>query len=86
MLTGHLRKRPWRLRACHNLRRPYNILILMSDQHSKHYLGCYGNTLVRTPHLDRLAAQGHALRRRLLPLAALRAQPHVLSDGAYAFR
>jgi choline-sulfatase len=35
-----------------------NVLIIMSDQHSKHYLGCYGNALVRTPHLDRLAAAG----------------------------
>jgi choline-sulfatase len=36
----------------------YNILILLSDQHSKFHLGCYGDSLVRTPHLDRLAAEG----------------------------
>jgi len=35
-----------------------NVLILMSDQHSPHFLGCYGNELVRTPNLDRLAAEG----------------------------
>ncbi|MCF7854983.1 MAG: sulfatase-like hydrolase/transferase [Candidatus Pacebacteria bacterium] len=35
-----------------------NILLIMTDQHSKHFLGCYGNDLVRTPNLDRLAAQG----------------------------
>ena len=35
-----------------------NILILMSDQHSKHVLGCYGNEIVRTPNIDRLAAEG----------------------------
>jgi choline-sulfatase len=35
-----------------------NILVIMSDQHSKHVLGCYGNTIVRTPHLDRLALEG----------------------------
>ncbi|MBN1349746.1 sulfatase-like hydrolase/transferase [candidate division KSB1 bacterium] len=35
-----------------------NILVLMSDQHSKHTLGCYGNRLVRTPNLDRLARHG----------------------------
>lgn len=33
-----------------------NILVLISDQHSRHHLGCYGDQLVRTPHLDRLAA------------------------------
>lgn len=35
-----------------------NILVIMTDQHSRHFLGCYGNTLVRTPNLDRLASEG----------------------------
>jgi choline-sulfatase len=37
---------------------PPNILLLMTDQHSKFHLGCYGDELVRTPNLDRLAASG----------------------------
>jgi len=36
----------------------HNVLILISDQHSKFHLGCYGDPLVRTPNLDRLAADG----------------------------
>ncbi len=35
-----------------------NILAIMSDQHSPHVLGCYGDRVVRTPNLDRLAAEG----------------------------
>jgi choline-sulfatase len=35
-----------------------NILLIMSDQHNKKLLGCYGNEIVRTPNLDRLAAEG----------------------------
>jgi choline-sulfatase len=35
-----------------------NILMILSDQHSKHVLGCYGNEIVRTPRLDRLASEG----------------------------
>ncbi len=35
-----------------------NILFLLSDDHSYPYLGAYGNKDVRTPTLDRLAAQG----------------------------
>ena len=35
-----------------------NILVLMSDQHSKYHLGCYGDGVVRTPHLDSLASEG----------------------------
>lgn len=35
-----------------------NILFLLSDDHTTPYLGCYGNPDVRTPALDRLAAEG----------------------------
>ena len=35
-----------------------NVLILMSDQHSKFHLGCTGDPLVRTPNLDRLRQDG----------------------------
>jgi N-sulfoglucosamine sulfohydrolase len=35
-----------------------NILFLLSDDHSYPYLSCYGNPDVRTPNLDRLAAEG----------------------------
>ena len=35
-----------------------NILFILSDQHSKFHLGCYGDPLGRTPHLDRLASEG----------------------------
>ena len=38
-------------------RRP-NLLFLFSDQHAQKVAGCYGDPLVRTPHLDRLAARG----------------------------
>src|SRR6187401_2136920 len=35
-----------------------NILHIMSDDHSYPHLGCYGNTDIKTPNLDKLAAQG----------------------------
>jgi choline-sulfatase len=35
-----------------------NVLFIMSDEHSRKVLGAYGNPLVKTPHLDRLAAAG----------------------------
>ncbi|MDO6732807.1 sulfatase-like hydrolase/transferase [Marinovum sp. 2_MG-2023] len=37
---------------------PQNTLLIMSDQHSPKALGCYGNAIVKTPNLDRLAEQG----------------------------
>lgn len=39
-------------------RRPPNILFVFADQLRSHELGCYGNPHIRTPNLDRLAAEG----------------------------
>ncbi len=35
-----------------------HVVMMMSDQHSAHALGCYGNAEVKTPVLDALAARG----------------------------
>lgn len=35
-----------------------NMLIFMADQHSARFLRCYGNDVMRTPNLDRLAKRG----------------------------
>lgn len=37
---------------------PKNLVVIMSDEHSTKTLGCYGNDIVQTPNLDRLAAGG----------------------------
>jgi choline-sulfatase len=38
--------------------KPQNLLVIMSDEHSRKVLGCYGNPIVHTPNLDALAASG----------------------------
>lgn len=40
-----------------------NVVLLISDDHSARVLGCYGNPLIRTPHLDRLAREGTRFTR-----------------------
>ena len=40
-----------------------NILLLLSDDHSYPILSCYGDTNVKTPALDRLAAEGMKFHR-----------------------
>ena len=35
-----------------------NIVFIITDQHRADHLGCYGNPIVRTPHIDSLAAHG----------------------------
>jgi arylsulfatase A-like enzyme len=40
-----------------NAARP-NIVVLLSDDHRADMLGCMGNPVIRTPHLDAMAEQG----------------------------
>ncbi|MDA0359092.1 MAG: sulfatase-like hydrolase/transferase [Proteobacteria bacterium] len=35
-----------------------NQLILMTDEHTRKVLGCYGNKIIKTPNIDNLARQG----------------------------
>ncbi len=46
---------------------PPNLLYIHSDQHSPFVAGCYGDPLVRTPHLDALAAEGVLLENAYCP-------------------
>jgi N-sulfoglucosamine sulfohydrolase len=40
-----------------------NILLILSDDHSAAHVGCYGNADVKTPNLDKLAADGVRFER-----------------------
>ncbi len=47
--------------------RPPNVLIVVSDQLHHRALGCAGNEVIRTPHIDRLASQGVRFECALCP-------------------
>ena len=38
--------------------KPTNILLILSDEHTRDVTGCYGHPFIKTPNLDRLAARG----------------------------
>lgn len=40
-----------------------NILCFITDQHRYDHLGCYGNSIVKTPNIDTIAARGVTLDR-----------------------
>ena len=44
--------------ACTSTKRRLNILFVMTDDHASGHVGCYGNKLVKTPNIDRLAREG----------------------------
>jgi arylsulfatase len=65
-----------------------NILLLMTDQQRWDSLGCYGQSAIRTPHLDRLAAEGARFDACYTPnpictpaRASLMTGKHVLEHG-----
>ena len=39
-------------------RRPPNIVLIMADQLAPQFTGAYGHPVVKTPHIDALAARG----------------------------
>ena len=45
--------------------RPPNVVFILTDNQGAWTLGCYGNRDIRTPHIDRLAAQGMRFTRAL---------------------
>lgn len=46
-----------------------NILFLFADQHRQDCLGCYGNKIVKTPNIDRLAQNGVRFTNAVTPTA-----------------
>ena len=40
-----------------------NVVLIMTDNHGAWSLGCYGNPDIKTPHIDRLAAEGTLFTR-----------------------
>ena len=35
-----------------------DILMIVTDQHNASMMGCYGDPIIKTPNIDRLAAEG----------------------------
>ncbi len=44
-----------------------NLLIIISDEHRKDTMGCVGHPIVKTPHLDALAARGTVFENAYTP-------------------
>src|SRR5512145_1618457 len=45
--------------------RPANLVFILTDNQGAWSLGCYGNPDIRTPNIDRLAAEGMRFTRAL---------------------
>ncbi|MBL7224026.1 MAG: sulfatase-like hydrolase/transferase [Candidatus Brocadiae bacterium] len=63
-----------------------NILILMADQLRADALGCYGNEVCQTPHLDALARSGVLFENGLTPDPICVPARAALTTGSYPHR
>ena len=63
-----------------------NILFLFADDQRNHTLGCAGHPVVKTPHLDRLAAQGVRFENAFVTTSTCWASRASLFTGCYERR
>ena len=72
-------------RAAEPAPRP-NVVMVLSDDHTKTDTGCYGSTAVRTPHIDRLAREGMRFRNAFTATAMCVPSRATLYTGLYPMR
>lgn len=63
-----------------------NIVLIVTDNQNWFDLGCYGNQVVRTPHLDSLAAEGTRFRQAFATVASCSASRAVIFTGLLTHR
>jgi len=65
---------------------PPHIILYISDDHGSDFLGCYGNSAVRTPHIDQLAADGLRFRQSFTVSPTCAPSRTALHSGLYPSR
>ncbi|MEM6379981.1 MAG: sulfatase [Bacteroidota bacterium] len=60
-----------------------NIILLVADDHGKDAIGAYGNPIIQTPNLDKLAASGTLFNRAFCTTASCSASRSVILSGLH---
>jgi N-sulfoglucosamine sulfohydrolase len=60
-----------------------NIVLIVSDDHGRGDLGCYGNHAIRTPNMDALAAEGVRFTNAFCTTASCSASRSVILSGLH---
>ncbi len=63
-----------------------NIVMIVSDDHGRDALGCYGNPVIKTPHLDALAADGTRFTAAFCTTASCSPSRSVILSGQHNHR
>ena len=62
---------------------PWSFVIFIADDQGENDLGCYGNKVIRTPHIDRLAAEGMKFTRAYLTISSCSPSRSSILTGRY---
>lgn len=65
---------------------PKNILLFVADDLGREVLGCYGNPVIKTPHLDALAKEGARFTSAFCTTASCTASRSVILSGVHNHR
>lgn len=60
-----------------------NIVLIVADDHGREAVGCYGNPVVKTPHIDQLAAEGTRFTNAFCTTASCSPSRSVLLTGLH---
>ena len=60
-----------------------NVVLLVADDHGLGELGCYGNPVIKTPNLDRLASNGVRFTNAFATVASCSASRSVIYSGLF---
>ena len=63
--------------------RPRNILLMIADDHGIDQIGCYGNPVIKTPHLDAMARKGVRFTNAFAVAASCSASRGSILSGLY---
>lgn len=63
-----------------------NIVFILSDDQLKQDVGCYGNDVIRTPNIDKIAKEGVRFTRAYTPTAMCAPSRNALYTGLYPHR
>jgi len=73
---------PKEVKATEVIDRP-NIILFVADDHGTDALGCYGNPVIKTPNLDKLAAEGTKFDNAYCTSASCAASRSVILSGKF---
>ena len=60
-----------------------NIVVILTDDHRADYLGCAGHPIIKTPHIDQLAADGTYFKNAFVTTAACTPNRTSILTGQY---